>query len=142
MIDFSTVTKAAEAMLNEAPALAQYTIERSTLENEDPGRCPWVGIYRKRVGYTPRRMGAGARNWANELKLDIVVQASSQVDTAEELLEQQLKDVLEVLETDRTLRGTVSMVLGYEVEYFIRKDATEDIFFQRAVITITAEARS
>lgn len=142
MIDFSVITRATEAMLNEASALAQYTVERSVLENEDPGRCPWVGIYRKHVGYTPRRMGRGADNWGNEIKLDIVVQASSQVDTAEELLERQIKDVLTVLETDRTLRGTVSMVLGYEVEYFIRQDATEDVFFQRAVITITAEARS
>ncbi len=142
MIDFSVITKAVEAMLNESAALAQYTIERSVLENESPGRCPWVGIYRKRVSYTPRRMGRGASNWGNEIKLDIVVQASSQVDTAEELLEQQIKDVLDALETDRTLRGTVGMVLGYEVEYFIRQDATEDIFFQRAVITITAEARS
>ena len=87
-------------------------------------------------------MGAGARNWGNEIKLDVVVQASSQVDTAEELLEQQIKDVLDVLEGDRTLGGTVSMVLGYEVEYFIRQDATEDVFYQRAVITVTAEARS
>ena len=142
MIDFSVITKATEAMLNTAPALEGWTIERSVLENEDPGRCPWAGIYRKRVGYTPRRMGAGARNWGNEIKLDVVVQASSQVDTAEEQLEQQIKEVLEVLETDRTLRGTVSMVLGYEVEYFIRQDATEDVFYQRAVITVTAEARS
>ena len=142
MIDFSIITKATEAILNAAPALEGWTIERSVLENESPGRCPWAGIYRKRVGYTPRRMGVGARNWGNEIKLDVVVQASSQVDTAEELLEQQIKDVLDVLEGDRTLGGTVNMVLGYEVEYFIRQDATEDVFYQRAVITITAEARS
>lgn len=142
MIDFSIITKSVEQMLTTAPALQGYIVERSVLENNDPGRCPWVGVYRKHIGYTPRRMGPGARNWANEIKLDVVVQASSQVDTAEETLEQQIKEVLTVLETDRTLGTTVDMVLGYDVEYFMREDATEDVFFQRAVITLTAEARS
>lgn len=142
MIDFSKITKAVEAMLAEAPALAGYVVERSAIENADPARCPWVGVYRKRLSYTPRRMGAGARNWANDIRVDLVVQASSQADSAEEQLEAQIKDVLDIVESDRTLRGTVRMILGYEIEYFIREDATEDVFFQRAVITITAEAIS
>lgn len=142
MIDFSKITKATEAILREAPTLQSWTIERSVLENADPGRCPWAGVYRQRVGYTPRRMGQGARNWANEIKLLIKVQASSQVDSAEEQLESQVKEVLDVIETDRTLRGTVRMILGYDVEYFINEQATEDTFFQQAVITITAEAIS
>lgn len=142
MINFSTITKSVEKMLAQAPAITQYTIERSVVENMDPGRCPWVGIYRKRLEYIPRRMGVGTNNWSTNIKIDVVIQASSQVDTAEELLEEQIAAVLTILDTDRTLGGTVNMVLGYAIEYFIREDATDDVFFQRAVITITAESRS
>jgi hypothetical protein len=142
MIDFSAQTKALEAMLTEAPELDGWTIERSKLKNTDSGRCPWVGIYKNKVGYAPRRMGVGAQNWATELKIDIPVQASSTIDDAEETLEGQIKQVLDVIESDRTLRGTVNMILGYEVSYFINLEATEEVFYQEAVITVTAEVKS
>ena len=142
MINFSTITKALEKILISAPSLSGYIIERSVLENADPGKCPWVGIYRKRLSYTARRMGVGASNWSNDIKLDVIVQASSQVESAEELLEGQIASVIAVIDLNRTILNTVHMILGYDIEYFIRQDATDDVFFQRAVITISMETIS
>lgn len=145
MINFSDITKAVENQLTKAPTTNQYRIQRGSRLNNDPSYTPWVGIYRGRIEYEPRTLGRGARNWKDIIEIRLVVQATDieTGDKAEEELEKAIKDVLDAMETDRTIGGTVNVINGYTIDnYSFAETESETLSFQQAEITITAEARS
>lgn len=142
MIDISTITKAVEAML--ISGLDGYVITRNELRNEDPnvaaGNKGWVGIYRGGQKLSPRT--TGNMPWGGEVEIVVEVQTASMRSgaEAEERLQAAEKEVMDVLEADKKLGGTVDMTMGYEVRYEVNADT--QTYFQAAIITVKAEVRT
>lgn len=143
-INTSTVTEAIEQQLREHIPLAslQPTIERSGT-NDDPNRCPWIGIYRISTQFPPRLLGAGAGVREQQLRFALAVQQSdfTSGEQCEVRLEELLAAVVGALLSDHTLRGTVLM-LGedFSVTYpdYKLKDGA---YMQTAIIEFTAVGR-
>ena len=145
MINFADITQKAEELLKNSPDIAAtgFIIKRNAVVNSDPGNTPWIGIYRDKVSYDTQVMGRGAKNWRTTIDMKILIQASAAYEEsgAEDRLEKYIKMVVDALETDRTIGGTVSMINGYDIEYSFDSEVPGQMFFQNAVITVTMETR-
>jgi len=147
MIDVGTITASLEASFKASSTLAAHgfnsqTIQRGDFVNKDPHRAPWLGIYRTRVAYDPRSLGRGNNcAWETTVTLRLLVQAThlQSGSACEDRLEDYIKDVLDVVWADPTWTNTVDMVEAFDVEYSYKEDDTASIYFQWAMITITAK---
>lgn len=149
----SKVTAAIHEMLKKDPTLSElkFHITRAEMINQDYTRVPWIGIYKGDTQYEARTLGAGSgiRNFLATSKPQIIVQAYSHVSgiRTEELLEEYIEEVFRVIDADRTIQGTVSMINGYTIEneYWtnnVREGVQENVFFfQQATITLEVEVR-
>lgn len=152
MINTATVTAAVVAQLKaglpaQTDAGLDYRdalITRREYVNRNPGLTPWIGVYPRRRSLAPRTLGNTATMWQATFEITVVVQATSRRsgEGAEDLLEEYHADVLAALESDRTLGGTVDMIVGYQTEYSYVETESESLFFQEALITLTAEAKT
>lgn len=148
MIKFNNIMQSIEDLLRADPNIAsdKFTITRSEHINEDSGRTPWIGIYRNKIGYQPNALGprAGARNWLTTVMVDILVQSYSMESgkDAENQLEEHQDKILDVLENNRTLKGNVQTIVGYDISYQTNSAVTNEIYFQMATITVTMEVRA
>ena len=59
---------------------------------------------------------------------------------AEDKLQAAEQEVMEVIEGDRTIKGTVMQIVGYSMEYTYNKDKA--IYFHGVMITVRTEVRS
>jgi hypothetical protein len=138
ILNYSDVTKGIEDILNQR--LSGYVITRNDRKNADPNRCPWIGIYRGSLVYEAHTIGG--RPWKASPSPQINIQVASTLsgDDAEDRLQEAEKEVIEALETDRTLGSTVSMILGYNINY--EYSQTDEIYYHGCTITIRTETRS
>ena len=143
MINRSEITKGIETVLKEN--VTGYLIERNPERNEDPnvaGRDKgWIGIYRGDAEYDPMRIGVTP--WRVQLTPRIEIQVASwdSGEECEEKLEFAVKEIITVLNANRTLNGTVNMTVGYTVTDEVNK-TVEGVYFQAAIITIKAEVKA
>lgn len=142
MIKASVITKAVYTMLKKGLS-DDYTVQRSEYINVDADKCPWVGVYRGEMVYDPRTLGAGVNNWRAEFKVRIVIQAASfkSGEKVEEDLEEYIKAVLDIINADPRLDGTVAMVRGISVNYSFNIEESESLYYQNAEIELTTEVR-
>lgn len=144
MLNFAEITAALEATLKADPNLsaAGFIIKRGDVVNVDPDQCPWCGIYRTRQDYDPRALGqSNPGAWQGTLTVRLIVQATHmQPDACEDRLEGYLQDVLDAVWSDPTWTATVDMVTGIEVAYTYLETDSATIYYQAALVTITAEA--
>lgn len=110
-VDVFDVCCALEQMLNDDSALADLpaTVVNGEAVNEDPGLCPWLGIYRTGVVLGSRAIGVGSGYRTNNVGLVIVTQEQSTESGRDcsrklEILNQH---VLRVLLNDESLKGFV-----------------------------------
>jgi hypothetical protein len=142
MIDLSKITKAVQEMLSGG--LSGYTIVRNEPRNEDANIAAsgkgWVGIYRGSNSYNPRT--TGDRPWGAVVEVVVEVQTASMRsgEDAEDRLQAAEQEVMGVLNADKKLKGTVDMTVGYEIAYDI--NASSQMYYQAAIITVKAEVRS
>lgn len=143
MFNMSTVTKATTTLLKDALA-KKYTIARGEYMNDDPSITPWVGIYRAKLALEPLTLGRTSNRFLTDVSLLIIVQASSGKDgaQAEERLEEYQSAVISALDADPTLGGTVQTITGYSVEYTYKENERESLYFQEALITVSARTKS
>jgi len=147
MINVSTITQSLQTTLRASATLAAHgftsnTILRGEYVNMDPDRTPWLGIYRTKVGYDPRALGRGNNcAWQGTVTIRLLIQASHLQggDDCEDRLEGYIKDVLDAVWADPTWVDVVDMVTGIDVEYSYKERDTATIYFQWAMVTITAE---
>lgn len=141
MSTVSEILAALQEQLSRDPVVQNLLgkhVERDSHVNMDPGRAPWAGVYRANRRYTPRTLG---NNWASAPQVRVVVQAVDMRSSAEcgETLDKLIDAVIDAVQLDLTLRGTVDMVTEANVEYgFIETDRTS-IYFQSAIITLALE---
>lgn len=143
ILNYGTITRAIETLLRQK--LIGFVITRNARKNEDPNKClsangGWIGIYRGPIEYTAHVIGN--RPWLVDPEPFVNIQVASVLsgDDAEDRLEYAEKKVIDILETDRTLGGTVHMILGYSMDY--EYNSTKEIYFHGVNVKIKAQTRS
>lgn len=139
-INFSDVTRAIEAMLDEAVYIGQagVIVERSEEINESPTAHGWVGIYPDEVACPPRALGMGAGYRNQLIRPFLLVQESDPSSGAEceDRLEALMQKVVGVLLSDTSLRGTVQ-TLDEFVCRRVKFGKSEGVYMQMARIDFT-----
>jgi hypothetical protein len=141
MLLASDISKAIEEAFRADPTFNEYVIERSEYVNENPSLCPWMGIYRGGIDYSPETLGDGPDYWTGSMVMRLIVQASdynSGAD-AEDKLETQVRDVINKMFTDKTIRGSVDIINSVQVSYSYVAEDEATMFFQAAIIELTLE---
>jgi len=107
--------------------------------NTDPDLTPWIGVVTPRVRIEPWHAQVG-NPWKASYELQVFVQDGS-FDNAERAFDNALRTldvVLDALNADRTLRGTVQHVTGWQVTPYEHSVVEEDNF-ATYLIEITVE---
>lgn len=141
MLNASDITKAIHEAFNNDPAFSKFEIERSEFVNVDPGRCPWIGIYRQTINYAPETLGSGPDYWTGTLAVDIVAQAANfnSGEDAEDDLEGYIETIINKMVEDTTIRSSVDMINEISVSYSYIAEDEETIYFQAAIISLVLE---
>lgn len=144
MLNMSDITKAVVALIEGSPSATEYLVKRGDYINDDPHETPWVGVYRSKLGLTPLTIGRGSKKWNGDVSILVIAQQASMKsgDEAEDRLEAMQKIILEIIDADPTLGGTVQTVVGYDIEYTYKENERESIYFHEALITISARAKT
>lgn len=146
MVDSYTIAQALRdrlqnnATLAAELAIASKAIEINQYANTQAENAPWVGVYLRSATTAPHTT---ARGYLSKIHLAIVTQASSLVspDDCTKVLCRINKLVEDVLTTDQTLKATVDMISDIKTDYTYVEGDRESLYFQMAVIDITAEVR-
>lgn len=143
ILDYAAVTKAIEDLL--CRKLAGFIVTRNARKNADPNKClapgeGWVGIYKGPINYVPHVVGN--RPWLVDPEPFINIQTASMVsgNDADDRLQDAEKRVVDILESDRTLGGTVHTILGYSMDY--EYNSSTEIYFHGVNVHIMAQTRS
>lgn len=137
--DVGRVSAGIVAFLANSEDLSEVTFERSAPVTNDPARCPWLGVYRRRVTYPSRTLGygAGMRNQRLEYLLVLKQSDGRSGEGCEEALELFVQQVLSALLTDTTLGGLVQTIEDLEVQYPDYQKTASNQYMQTALIFIT-----
>ena len=119
-------------------------VERCEPEPSDSGSCPWVGIFRVRVSFPPRTLGAGAGFRRQLIRIGVGMAQSDPNGGAEceERLERLVQAVIGAILSDHSLGGTVS-TLGddFELVYPAYEKLQDQPYLQLAYLEFTAVAQ-
>jgi hypothetical protein len=120
-IDPIATARAIVAILKDSPALQdkQALVERGEPLNEDPGKCPWIGVYPLRVPFPSRTLGMGGGFRAENPEFAVVFQTTHPNDGAacQDELGELVRGGTSALLSDPSLGGTVAMLGDFEVEF-------------------------
>lgn len=126
-------------MLTEAPTvgIAGVLIERSAEVSKTPTKHGWVGVYRDRIDYPIRTLGMGSGYRNQLIRLFLLVQETdpSSGDECEERLEKLVQNVIGVVLSDPSLRGTVQTLDEFSVRYVYEE--ADGVYMQIARIDFT-----
>lgn len=108
--------------------------------NEDPSRCPWVGVYPVRCPFPTRSLGMGGGYRAQNPEFFIMCQQThaSEGETCLALLGALVKAVTGAVLSDPSLKGTVQMLGDFEVE-FSGYQKVNDAIMQTATIRVVGQ---
>lgn len=141
-VDFASVASAVEQMVKDSQAIQDIgaKVERAEPVNEDPSRCPWVGIYPTRGTFPIRTLGLGSGFRSQEPEVIAICQASDPLRGADcqDALGALLKAVSDAILSDPSLKGTVYTLSDFEVN-FDRYEKVEDVIMQSATIRVVGQ---
>lgn len=109
--------------------------------NTDNRSVPWIGVYRGPTDLDPWTLPNG---WRAISQYRVIIQEGGfdEGSAIEQRLEALVDIVLDLLNEDKTLGGTVGTLTKIGVDYSYFSDAEQvDVHFQQADILITAETR-
>lgn len=140
--NIASVTRALVAQLENWPQVRALGVQVSRSEplNEDPGSCPWVGVYRDSVEYTSKTLGFGTGYRDANVSLVVAVQQANPKSgqDCEDELEALVTEVAAAILTDVTLGGTVRGITNMKVLYADYR-RVGDSFMQTAAVYLTAQ---
>lgn len=145
-VNVAEVSKSLVAMLKEDIGMSTLNtaVSRSEVINEDPGMCPWVGVYRSLVQFQPRTLGTGSLGGSMLQLIDMVMVAQQSDGTSGEQCEDRLEELLAALNSailaDPTVRAKVHTIRDMSVTYDDYK-LTGEQYMQTAVLRVTYETR-
>lgn len=141
-VDFAAVARAATDMVKDWQTIQDIgaKIERAEPVNEDPSKCPWVGIYPTRGSFPPRALGFGPGYRYQEPEFVAICQASNPLDGAscQDSLGELVKAVADAILSDPTLKGNVLTLSDFEVN-FDTYDKVDDVIMQSATIRVVGQ---
>ena len=141
-VDFAAVAKAVTDMVKDSQAIQDIgaKVERAEPVNEDPSRCPWVGIYPTRGTFPPRALGFGAGYRYQEPEVIAICQASDQLkgEDCQDSLGVLVKAVADAILSDPSLKGTVLTLSDFEVS-FDSYQKVDDSIMQSATIRVVGQ---
>lgn len=141
-VDFAAVARAATEMVKDFQAIQDIDarVERAEQVNEDPGLCPWVGIYPTRGTFPPRALGFGAGFRGQEPEFIAICQASHPNDGAacQDSLGELVKAVADAILSDPSLKGTVLTLADFEVSFDDYRKV-DDVIMQSATIRVVGQ---
>ncbi len=140
-VNVGEITDALVAWLKSWPALVDMaaTIDDSEPVNDQPDRCPWVGVYRSRMDLPSRTLGLGAGYRMQRVSMALALTASS-VDSGKDCkdrLEALVNAAVSALCSNESISGTVQTLDDLSVVYsnYAVHGAS---YFQEAVVNVTA----
>ena len=141
MLKASDITSAIATAMTTDPAFSDAVVERGEVVNENPQKCPWIGIYRRDVAYTPETLGMGSDHWTGTVTVQIVAQVTNfeSGEAAEDDLEALVEQIVNKIVADTTIRSSVDMVNSIRVTYSYTIEDEESMYFQAAIIEMTLE---
>ncbi len=141
MIKANDVTKAFIAAFEADPEFEGFNIERSEYINTNPSACPWLGVYRGNMDYSPETLGEGSDHWTGLITVNVIVQATSLNSGAdsEDLLEGYIESVISKIFADTTIGTVVDMVNSVRVTYSYVAEDEESMHFQSAIVEFIME---
>jgi hypothetical protein len=142
IVNVSEVTAALERMLVEDQTLGQAgtRIERSGDPDNSDDTKGFIGIYRERVSFPPRTLGAGSGYRRQNISLVVLLKESNHTDASEceVALELLVTNVMRVVLSDESIRGTVDMLdENIDIRYD-SYDKIDGLYTQNALLSITA----
>lgn len=128
MIYVHSVTSALFGILSADPVLTSsgYIVEEGEAFNRDINNTPWVGIYYGNLTIDPQTLG-GVKPWEAQMDIFLYVQEGSHRSGQEvtRRLSRAQSAVLNAVNSNKTLNGSVLMTTGMEINPF-QRDLTED----------------
>jgi hypothetical protein len=119
--DISEMALAVRDLLKDSQAVQDVEANVQVAEplNEDPSRCPWVGVYPLRTPFPLRTLGMGSGFRGQENEFVLVCQATHPNDgeACLQALGALVKAVTGVILSDTSLKGTVQTIGDFEVEF-------------------------
>ncbi len=142
-LNVAEVTQSVVDMLRANAELEPVIIERAGEVNKEPNINGWVGVYRVRIKYDVRALGASVPR-QQAVSLVILVQQSDHRSgkDCEDQLEALIQKVLSVILSDESLGGKVDILdpTDFEIRYE-NYNKIDNIFMQTAAIYITGLVR-
>ena len=142
ILDTSTITKAVENMLKQN--LSGYIVERNERKNVDPNQCTlrkgWICVYTDEDLYEAYTIGSKPWKLTSSFFINVQVADARSGARCEEKLKAAIEDIVNILEADRTLGGTVACVMNYRIKY--EYNNINNIYFYGANIYPGAEVRA
>lgn len=152
MITLGRLTKTILEVLKADAYYQQFqaVTRGQVIPDEEPGACPWIGVYRRQADYEPASIGYASNqpgrtdNWKGTLAVSIIIIESniSNNDAEEEVedrLEAHIEHTIELFFQDTTIKGLVDMVKDVRVRYFFNYRSGETLYTQGALIELTLE---
>lgn len=140
--DMAAVAIAVDSLLKDSQAVQDIDPNIDVAEpiNEDPSRCPWVGIYPARCSFPSRGagFGAGFRYQNPEVFVLCQQQHSNDGRACLELLGELVKAVTGAILSDFSLKGTIQMTTDFDVE-FSGYQKVNDAIMQTATIRVVGQ---
>lgn len=119
--DMAEVARAVQSLLKDSTDVqaTEAKIELAGPVNEDPSRCPWVGVYPLRCPFPTRTLGMGGGFRGQNPEVVLMCQTSHQTDgeACLDSLGVLVKAVANAILSDPSLKGTVQMLGDFEVEF-------------------------
>lgn len=143
IVNMGGITKAVEKLISENTT--GYKVTRNKQRNEDPNIAAqgkgWIGIWRGDRSYEAHT--TGSRPWLVNLSVMIEIQYASwaNADDVEDRLMDAEKEIMDILNANRTLSSTVLMTTGYDVTDN-KNESEEGVYFQASIITLKAQVRA
>lgn len=141
-VDFAAVARAVTDMVKDWQVIQDIgaKIERAEPVNEDPSRCPWVGIYPTRGTFNSRALGFGGGFRYQQPEVIAICQASNQTDGAacQDSLGELVKAAVDAILSDPSLKGTVLTLADFEVSFDVYQKVDDQIM-QSATIRVVGE---
>jgi hypothetical protein len=119
--DIGSFAQAIVTLLKDSQAVQDIgaTVELAEPVNEDPSRCPWIGVYPLRTPFPPRSLGFGGGFRGQNNEFVVVCQQSDPLKGEDCLVALGLlvQAVTSALLSDTTIKGTVQTLGDFEVDF-------------------------
>lgn len=141
MINFKTITQKVQSIFDAG--LNDYTITRNAERNADPNVAAknkgWIGIYRDSIDYNPHT--TGSTPWLANVNIRVELQVASfrSGEDAEDKLQDGEKEIMDLLNANKNIGGTVGMTMGYNIKY--EYNVESQIYWHASIITLKTEVR-